>query len=187
MRVGERPPEERAPPKAPDLQPTLVGERVVVRPLEASDWEGLFAVAGDPGVWALHPASDRYREPVFREFFDGALASGSAFALVERESGRIIGSSRFHGYDPGLREIEIGWTFLGRDYWGGTYNGEIKQLMLAHAFSFVDAVVFWVGVRNHRSRRAMEKIGGVLREGVRTRPLSGDEPHVVYEIRKPRS
>ncbi len=84
-----------------------------------------------------------------------------------------------------LREIEIGWTFLGRRYWGGTYNGEIKQLMLMHAFTFAETVVFWVGVRNYRSRRAMEKIGGVLREGVRTRSVSGDEPHVIYEIRKP--
>jgi RimJ/RimL family protein N-acetyltransferase len=79
----------------------------------------------------------------------------------------------------------VGWTFLGRDYWGGSYNSEIKQLMLTHAFAFAETVVFWVGVHNHRSRRAMEKIGGILREGVRTRSLSGDEPHVVYEIRKP--
>lgn len=173
--------------KDPDLQPTLVGDRVLIRPLVASDWEAMYSVAADREVWALHPASDRYEESVFRKFFDGALSSGSAFALVERESGKIMGSSRFHGYEPTLREIEIGWTFLGRDYWGGAYNGEIKQLMLAHAFSFVDTVVFWVGARNYRSRRAMEKIGGVLREGLRTRPLSGDEPHVVYEIRKPPS
>ena len=171
----------------PDLQPTLVGDRVLIRPLVASDWAGMYSVAADREVWALHPASDRYKEAVFREFFDGALSSGSAFTLIERERNKIMGSSRFYGYEPNLREIEIGWTFLGRDYWGGTYNREIKQLMLEHAFSFVETVVFWVGVQNHRSRRAMERIGGVLREGLRTRSLSGDEPHVVYEIRKPSS
>jgi RimJ/RimL family protein N-acetyltransferase len=173
--------------ESPDLQPTLIGERVLIRPVVAADWEGLYSVAADPEVWALHPASDRYKEVVFREFFDGALSSGSALSVVEREGGRIIGSSRYFGYEPKLDEIEIGWTFLGRAYWGGSYNREIKQLMLAHAFSFVGTVVFWVGVRNHRSRRAMEKIGGILREGVRTRSLSGEEPHVVYEIRRPAS
>lgn len=168
----------------PDLQPTLNGERVLIRPLAAADWQGLFAVASDPEVWAQHPVRKRYQEPVFREFFDGALASRSAFTLLEREHGGVIGSSRYHGWDEALREIEIGWTFLGRRYWGGTWNREIKGLMLAHAFSFAETVVFWVGVENHRSRRAMEKIGGVLRAGTLIRPETGDAPHVVYEIRR---
>ena len=109
---------------------------------------------------------NRYTEPVFRAFFDGALGSRSAFAFVDRESGKIIGSSRYHGYDPQLSEIEIGWTFLARAYWGGSYNAEVKKLMLDHAFTFVDTVVFWVGETNWRSQRAMEKIGGVRREGL---------------------
>ena len=171
--------------KAPDLQPTLIGERVLIRPVVSEDWEGMFSVASDPKLWEQHPSRDRYREPVFRKFFEGALSSGSAFSLVERDGGKIIGSSRYHGHAPERSEIEIGWTFLGRAYWGGSYNREIKQLMLAHAFSFVETVVFWVGARNLRSRRAMEKIGGVLREGIMTRSITGDEPYVVYEIRKP--
>ncbi len=168
--------------KTPDLQPTLRSERVLIRPVVAADWNGMYAVAADPEVWSLHPTSDRYKEPVFRQFFASALSCGSAFTILERQSDRIIGSSRYYGYEPKLREIEIGWTFLGREYWGGSYNREIKHLMLAHAFSFVETVVFWVGVENHRSRRAMEKIGGTLREGARTRPETGDQPHVVYEI-----
>jgi RimJ/RimL family protein N-acetyltransferase len=170
--------------KSSDLQPTLIGERVLIRPVVAADWDGMYSVAADPEVWALHPASDRYREPVFREFFAGALSSGSALTILEREGDRIIGSSRYYGYEPKLREIEIGWTFMGRDYWGGSYNREIKHLMLAHAFSFVETVVFWVGIENYRSRRAMEKIGGVLREGVQRRSEADHQPHVVYEIRR---
>jgi len=127
--------------------------------------------------------SDRYKEPVFREYFDGAIASGSAFAFVENSTSKIIGSCRFHGFDADMSEIEIGWTFLGRDYWGGTFNREIKQLMLEHAFRFVKTVVFWVGEDNWRSRRAMEKVGGSLREGIQYRELSGDDPYVVYEMR----
>ena len=149
----------------------------------AEDWTGMYAVASDPRVWEQHPVSDRYLETEFRKYFEAALDCGSSMTFVENETGKIIGSSRYHGYDPEKSEIEIGWTFLGRDYWGGSHNREIKKLMLDHAFQFVDTVVFWVGESNMRSRRAMEKIGGVLREGVFTRELSGDDPYVVFEVK----
>ena len=165
-----------------DLQPTLTGERIRIRPIAASDWEDMYAAAADPEIWAQHPASDRHEESVFREYFEGALASGSAFTFVDLETSEVIGSSRYFGLDAELSEIEIGWTFLSRACWGGSYNFEIKTLMLNHAFRFVETVVFWVGADNTRSRRAMEKIGGVLRDGVFTREVSGDDPYVVYEI-----
>ena len=166
-----------------NLQPTLEGPRVTVRPISAGDWEAMFAVAADPLVWEQHPAKTRYQESQFREFFDGALACQSAFAFVDKASGKIIGSSRYNGYDAANSEIEIGWTFLGRDYWGGRYNAEVKKLMLEHAFSFVDTVVFWVGADNMRSRKAVEKIGGKLRDGIQQRG-HGDMlfDYVVYEI-----
>ncbi len=166
-----------------NLQPTLTGARVIVRPVVAADWEGMFVAAADPKIWEVHPESDRYQEAVFRKYFDAALASGSAFSFVNKASGDIIGSCRFYGHDAVASEIEIGWTFLSRDYWGGSYNAEIKQLLLNQAFTFVDTVVFWVGETNIRSRRAMEKIGGVLRPGVQYRAVAGDAPYVIYEIR----
>jgi N-acetyltransferase len=153
--------------------------------VESSDWDGMFAAASDPEIWAVHPVHDRYTEPVFRAFFNSALASGSAFAIVDRASGSIIGSSRYHDYDAAKREIEIGWTFLTRAYWGGGINREVKDLMLAHAFTFVDTVVFWVGETNWRSQRAMEKIGGTRRSEPGIRVLDGkSHSHVVFEIRK---
>ena len=167
-----------------DLQPTLEGERVIIRPVVDSDRAGMFAAAADPKVWEQHPVQDRYREDMFNRFFDETLACGSALTFVDRATGSIIGSSRYYGLDPARSEIEIGWTFLARDYWGGSYNREIKQLMLDHAFRFVDTVVFWIGEQNMRSRRAMEKIGGVLRDGIFKRELSGDDAYVIYEIAK---
>ncbi len=167
-----------------DCQPTLDGARITVRPIATTDWVSMFAAAADPEIWVQHPATDRYTERVFRDYFDSAIECGSAFAFVDRQSGNVIGSSRYHGLESVTSEIEIGWTFLARDYWGGSYNSEIKQLMLEHAFLFVDTVVFWVGETNMRSRRAMEKIGGVLRDGVQIRDISGDDPYVVYEVRK---
>ncbi len=167
-----------------EFQPTLEGSRIVIRPVATADWDSMFAAAADPGIWKLHPSPNRYTEEAFRQYFDGAIESGSAFAFVDRKSGEVIGSSRYHGFDPVASEVEIGWTFLARNYWGGSYNAEIKRLMLAHAFRFVSTVVFWVGETNFRSRRSMEKIGGVLRDGIYSRDVTGDNSHVVYEIRK---
>ena len=169
-----------------DFQPTLSGELIEVRPLHADDWENLFAVASDPLIWEQHPARDRYEEAVFREFFREALATGSAFVVIERKTGEIIGSSRYFAFDPEQRSIEIGWTFLARAFWGGEYNGELKRLMLDHAFRFVDTVVFVIGVNNLRSQRALEKIGGV-RTGRRAKPDANGNvvENFVFEIREP--
>jgi len=169
-----------------NLQPHLIGELLELRPLSADDWEGLFAVASDPLIWQLHPSRDRYKEEVFREFFRDALASGGALVAVDGASRKIIGSSRYFWYGPARRELEIGWTFLARSCWGGSYNGEMKRLMLDHAFRFVDHVIFLVGTTNLRSRKAIEKIGAILTDRRETRTLHGNTiEHVVYQINKP--
>jgi RimJ/RimL family protein N-acetyltransferase len=152
-----------------ELQPILKSEILELRPLRAEDFEELYAVASDPLIWEQHPSSDRYKPDVFRKFFDEALESGGALIALDRKSGRVIGSSRYHCYDLEGSEIEIGWTFLARSHWGGVYNGEMKRLMLAHAFKFVDNVIFLVGSTNLRSQRAVEKIGG-LRVGTKIDP-----------------
>jgi N-acetyltransferase len=170
----------------PDFQPTLTGPTVIVRPIAADDWSALFAAGSDPEIWKVHPVRDRHTEAGFRKFVDSALDGKIAFVFVDRASGRLIGSSRYYGYEPELSEIEIGWTFLVRSHWGGATNREVKRLMLDHAFGFVDTVIFWVGVENWRSQGAMKKIGGVLREGRFTRALSGDSPYVIFEITKGR-
>ncbi|HZI18340.1 MAG TPA: GNAT family N-acetyltransferase [Pyrinomonadaceae bacterium] len=162
-----------------DPQPVLQGRLLELRPLRAGDFEELYAVASDPLVWEQHPNSDRYQEGVFREFFRDALESGGAFVAVDAADGSVIGSSRFHGYDEAESQVEIGWTFLARSHWGGRYNGEMKRLMLGHAFKFIERVIFAVGTGNRRSQRAVEKIGGV-RVGSRTDP-NGRESFV-YQI-----
>ena len=168
-----------------ELQPHLIGTLIELRPLRPDDWDVLFRVASDPSIWEQHPDRERYKEEVFREFFRGALESGGAFAALERETQRIIGSSRYWKYVPERSEIEIGFTFLARSHWGGKYNGEMKRLMLEHAFKFVETVVLVVGANNLRSRKAVERIGGILtdrQEKVDFRGSSVD--HVVYAVRK---
>lgn len=167
-----------------DRQPVLEGERLLLRPLRPDDWEALFGVAADPLIWAIHPQPNRWQEPVFRRFFDDALERGGALVVIDRTSGAVIGSSQYKAVDTDRGgAVEIGWTFLARSHWGGSFNREMKHLMLAHAFAWVARVEFRVGESNLRSCRAMEKIGGRLTGRIEmvetpTAPMR----HVIYEI-----
>jgi RimJ/RimL family protein N-acetyltransferase len=161
-----------------DPQPVLKGALLELRPLRGEDFDVLYAAAADPLIWEQHPAKDRHREHVFRDFFDDQLASGATLVAVDARTGEIVGSSRFHGYDATRSEVEIGWTFLARSHWGGRYNRELKDLMLQHAFRFVQNVVFLVDPENLRSRRAMEKIDAVA---IGSRP-DGDRMSIAYQI-----
>ena len=182
-----------------DPQPTLAGDLLHLRPLRADDFEALFRVASDPRIWEQHPEPERCHEPVFRKFFRDALDSGGALVAVHAATGEIIGSSRYnwadlkvgpdddHGCGDHGDELEIGWSFLARGYWGGVYNREMKRLMLEYAFQFVDRVIFVVGVDNVRSRKAMLNIGGVLtdRRVAQALPAVRSES-VIFEIAKDR-
>ncbi|PXA83683.1 N-acetyltransferase [Nostoc sp. 3335mG] len=168
-----------------DFQPTLHGDLLDLRPARPEDFGALFAVASDREIWAIHPAHDRWQEPVFRAFFDDAFADEGGLVAIERTSGEIVGFSRYsmERCEPG--EVEIGWTFLARRLWGGRYNTEMKRLMLDHAFRFVDTVIFRVGETNFRSRRAVEKIGGLLTDRTETVQLNGAPvTHVTYATRR---
>jgi RimJ/RimL family protein N-acetyltransferase len=161
-----------------DSQPVLKGELLELRPLRAEDWHDLYAVASDPLIWEQHP-DDRHLEAVFEEFFRVAMASGGALVAIDASTQRVIGTSRYHGYDAKKNEVEIGWTFLAKSHWGGTYNGEMKRLMLQHAFQVVDRVLFIIAPENLRSQRAVEKIGGLR---AASRPDGSGGENYVYSI-----
>jgi RimJ/RimL family protein N-acetyltransferase len=162
-----------------ELQPELRGELVEMRPLRSEDFDVLFGVASDALIWEQHPARDRYQESVFRAFFRDAMASGGALLCCEVQTGQVIGSSRFFGWDETLDEVEIGWSFLARSHWGGVYNGEMKRLMCRHAFRFVTNVVLFIDPNNLRSQRAAAKVGGVF---AGSRPDEDGNDRYVYRI-----
>jgi RimJ/RimL family protein N-acetyltransferase len=171
-----------------DRQPRLAGKLVELRPATAEDFDALFAVASDPLIWEVHPAHDRWQEPVFRRFFADGLASGGMLVAIDRASGAVIGSSRYDSERAEPGEVEIGWTFLARSHWGGRYNGEMKRLMLDHAFGSVDRAIFLIGDTNIRSRRAIEKIGGRLTDRAHRAEMAGvPVVHVIYAIDRPGS
>ena len=88
-----------------DFQPSLMGTLLRLRPLRADDFGALHAAAADPGIWEQHPDKDRYREDVFRPFFDEQLASREALVVIDAVTGDLVGMSRFHGYDADRSEV----------------------------------------------------------------------------------
>lgn len=142
-----------------DLQPALENDLIKIQPLAPTDFEALYAIAGDPLLWEQHPNKDRYKREVFQNFFKGAIESGGAFLVMDKKTGEVIGSSRYYdAQEPNT--IDIGYTFIARSHWGKGYNKALKALMIDHAFKFVDKVIFHVGAGNIRSQKAVGNIGG---------------------------
>jgi RimJ/RimL family protein N-acetyltransferase len=168
-----------------NLQPTLQNDRVSIRPLRDDDFEALYAVASDPLVWEQHPNKDRYKREVFQKFFEGAMKSGGAFLIFDANTNEPIGSSRYYDLDEEKNHVLIGYTFFARRCWGKGYNPALKDLMLRHAFQYVDKVLFHIGAVNARSQIAMEKIGGrkIGEEDV-SYYAEDRKLNYVYEIRK---
>jgi len=166
------------------LQPVLSNEYVKLEPLKVTDFEKLYKVAADPLIWEQHPTPDRYKEEVFRLFFDGAIASGSAFLITDRDTRQVIGSSRYYDYQEAFSSIAIGYTFLARSHWGGTYNLAVKRLMLDYIFQLVEKVIFHVGPQNIRSQKAVLKLGARLDRIVDFDYYGQSRPHHEYVLEK---
>ena len=168
-----------------DLQPTLKGQWVTLRPLLRSDFEALYAAASDPLIWEQHPEPNRYQRPVFETYFNSGIECRGAFAILDSKTGKIIGSTRFYSHDTELKEVVIGYTFIERAYWGKKHNPEMKKMLLEHAFQKADRVLFYIGEKNTRSRKAIESIGAVLIDrSERTLPDGSPHVDVIYKIDK---
>ncbi len=168
-----------------DLQPLhLRNEWVVLRPLQSNDFEALYTVASDPLIWEQHPNPDRYKKEVFANYFEGAMISRGAMLILDTNES-IIGSSRFYDHQIELDEIKIGYTFFSRSCWGKPFNRSTKQLMVEHAFQYVNNVIFNIGAQNFRSQKAIAKIGAI-KIGEEEVAYYGETPKInfVYRIRK---
>lgn len=142
-----------------NIQPILESENLILRPLQEVDFDNLFAVASDPKIWEQHPNKDRWREEVFRVFFDGAIQSKGAFLIVHKTTEEIAGCTRFYDYDEKENSILIGYTFYAREYWGKGINQSVKKMMLDYIFQYVSKVYFHIGSNNIRSQIAISRLG----------------------------
>lgn len=142
-----------------DLHPVLEDDRIIAKPLTADDFKALYSVASDPAIWKQHPNKNRYEMNVFKTFFEGALKSGGAYIIYDKQSGDPIGGSRFYNYNEKDKSIFIGYTFYAPKCWGTGINHRMKRLMMKYAFTFVDKVIFHVGAVNYPSQKSIEKLG----------------------------
>lgn len=167
-----------------DLQPTLKNDLFMLRPLREDDFNALYDAANDPLIWEQHP-NKRNNKDVFEEFFRGAIESGNALVIIDKESQQIIGTSRYKPVDGISSAVEIGWTFLARKYWGGTTNKAVKTLMIDYAFKFFEDVILYIDKDNIRSQKAAEKIGADRQEADSPfRLVQRDEQDLTYRINK---
>ncbi|MES2131033.1 MAG: GNAT family N-acetyltransferase [Bacteroidota bacterium] len=168
-----------------ELQPTLSNEFIKIQPLKSEDFEALYAVASDPLLWEQHPNKDRYKREVFETFFKGAMESKGAFLVFDTKTNKVIGSSRYYEFEPEHKSIAIGYTFIARDHWGGIYNPALKNIMLKHAFQFVDSVTLHVGAVNIRSQKAVERLGAKKINEIEIAYYGEpDKLNFVYELKK---
>jgi RimJ/RimL family protein N-acetyltransferase len=157
------------------LEPVILeGSHVRLEPLARAHFDDLVEVALDPEIWRW--TTERALSPEeLRAWIDRALAmrdTGTAmpFATVALPHGKAIGGTRFATYSPADRRVEIGWTWIGRDWQRTAVNTEAKYLMLRHAFETLGCirVELRTDVNNERSRAAILRIGakeeGILRK-----------------------
>jgi RimJ/RimL family protein N-acetyltransferase len=169
-----------------DIQPIdLQNNLIKLVPLHENDFNELYQVACDPLIWEQHPNKNRYKKEVFQNYFEGAILSKSAFFIREATTNEAIGSSRYYDYDLEKNSIKIGYTFIGRKFWGNGYNKALKKVMLDYAFQYVDSVLFEVGANNIRSQKAMEKIGGIKIDEIEVEYYGEDSKlNYIYQIKK---
>lgn len=160
----------------------LENELVTLTPLKETDFERLFSVASDPQIWEQHPTRYRYKRDVFKLYFDGAVNSGTAYLIFERDSGHLIGCTRFYNYDPEHSKVAIGYTFLAKAYWGGIYNKSVKLLLIKYAYQYVETILFHVAADNIRSQKAVLKLGANKIAEIDFEHYGTYVPHFEYEL-----
>ena len=165
-----------------DIRPvTLEGAHVRLEALDvARHWDGLRTVLIDDELWRLTSAkvSD---EASLRAYLDSAVAdvtrgAAVAFATIDRASGRIAGTTRFGNIERKHRRVEIGWTYVGREFQRTRVNTNAKLLMFAHAFDVwgMRRVELKTSHRNLRSQNAMRRLG-LVEEGVLRKHMIDDD------------
>src|SRR5690606_2231373 len=139
---------------------TLSNDLVKLVPLTKEDYNWIYAVASDPGIWEQHPDRLRYTPVGFTKYFKKLLNTDQPYIILDINTDQVIGATSFYQYNQKENTIAIGYTFLAQEFWGGGYNQSIKKLMMNFAFSSLNKIFFHVREGNIRSQKAIEKIGG---------------------------
>ena len=151
----------------------LEGQHVRLEPLSLAHQEALIAAADDGELWNSTVTIVPSRESI-GSYIGTALnaqAQGHAlpFVIIRKESGLVVGCTRFFHIERDHRRVEIGYTWLSAGAQRTSINTEAKLLLLTHAFEFWRCirVEFFTDFLNHQSRTAILRLGakqeGILR------------------------
>ncbi|WP_294737539.1 GNAT family protein [uncultured Pseudomonas sp.] len=150
---------------------TLTGTTVELRPLQREHSAALVQAAADGQLWNLKVTNVPGPDTV-EKYVDIALAGREAgtmmpFVIVRRDTGEVVGSTRFWKVDRVNRKLEIGHTFISQSVQKSGVNTEAKLLLLTHAFEVMDCVrvQFTTDELNEKSRAAILRLGAV-QEGI---------------------
>ncbi len=147
----------------------LEGDYVRLEPLGEQHAAGLFNGGQQQEDWDYMPRPAFVDLADCRQWVEESIATPGClpFAILETNKGLPVGSTRYLNIRPEHRGLEIGYTWLGRDWQRTPVNTEAKLLLLQHAFESLDAVrvEFKTDARNQRSQKALERIGAA-REGI---------------------
>jgi RimJ/RimL family protein N-acetyltransferase len=167
----------------------LTGRHAELQPLGQKHLDDLLDAVSDAELWRWMPRQYFLDRGLAREWIDTAVteqADGRAvpFAIIDRTSGRAVGSTRLFDFHREHRGLEIGWTWIGTAHQRTALNTECKRLLFGHAFDDLDAlrVQLKTDSRNKRSRAAMERVGASFEGVLRNHVLlpSGDMRHSAY-------
>ena len=154
-----------------DFSLKLENEKILLRPLEREDFDEISNLTQDPEMWCYF-TSDLSNLEVLKKWIDSAVSDRIdhkrlAFVIIEKISGKIIGSTSFGNYSEKDKRIEIGWTWLGRDFQGNGYNTQAKELLLKYSFKTLrlERVEAKTDVLNKAARNSLLK-SGFVKEGI---------------------
>ncbi|AIK01268.1 isoleucine--tRNA ligase [Moraxella catarrhalis] len=147
------------------LPSQIDSKNFTLRTLTKADKQALQACASDPAIWQFMPTK-RHLPEVFEPFFEQAVKD-KAYAIIDKRTGNIIGTTRFCHDNAKDDTIGIGFTFITPEFWGKGVNDEIKHTLLNHAFKYRNAVCFQIHEGNDRSKKAVEKLGAVYQKDVK--------------------
>jgi len=152
----------------------LEGDSVCLEPMKPTHADALIEAASDGNLWELWvttvPSKETITDYMEQAFFAKSDGTAMPFVVIEKASGKVIGSTRYCNAAPAHRRVEIGYTWYSKRYQRTSVNSECKVLLLGHAFEALDAIAveFRTHIENKASRTAIARLGavqdGILRQ-----------------------
>jgi RimJ/RimL family protein N-acetyltransferase len=164
-----------------ELGPVVLEGRLIrLEPLRPAHSEDLTRAAADESIWRWLPVQVRGKEDLERWLAEAMAAEATGaeypFAVIDRASGKAVGSTRYLDVSRQHSGVEVGWTWYARDVQGSAVNPEAKYLLLKHAFEDWGAIRLFLKTDslNERSRAAIVKLGAKYEGDLRNHRIRPD-------------